>query len=127
MHACENTNTPFRVLTDCRHGYIGVCACCGDYNLAYKNLLLIFSEPQLFQFLDWLEDSRRHPDFRVALRHGRTHLYCGPVPTVYLAFNDRELDDLNQMAVEVKLLLEARRALAGTPPLEDTSGLLPPC
>jgi hypothetical protein len=115
MHACENTGSPFRVLTDCRNGYIGVCTCCGDYNLAYKNVLLIFNEPQLFQFLDWLEENRSHPDFHVPLRHGRTHLYCGPVPHLFLAFNDRELDELNTMAIEVKLLLEARRAIAGRP------------
>lgn len=115
MHNCDNTGSPFQILTECENGYIGVCNCCADFNLAYKNILVVFEGPQLFQLLDWLEENRNNPDFHAPLHHGRTHVYRSPVHHLYLTFDNSELDEIHQLSVEVRLLLEARRALAGKP------------
>lgn len=112
MQNCENTNQPFQIITQCNDGYIGYCECCGDFNLAYKTLLLVFQQDEMMRLLHWIEENRNNGDFLFPFPHGRDRIYRSPISNLYLLFNEAELDDLSNMAMESKLILEARKVIA---------------
>ena len=99
----------FQVLSECANGYIGVCACCREFNFVYKNLLLAFPEDEMFRFCRWLSESADNPANRLVLRHGRDRVYASPLSNFYLSFNAEELEEIEQMTAEAELLWQARR------------------
>ncbi|MBX2965820.1 MAG: hypothetical protein KF845_06720 [Cyclobacteriaceae bacterium] len=101
----------FRILSENEHGYIGQCLGCSEFNFVYKNILVTFSEDNLLNFGHWLLDNRNNPEFYFVLPNGRSRVYNSPIPNLFLAFNDAELDEVSQLFSEVKLLLEARKIL----------------
>ena len=101
----------FNVLAENEHGYVGQCACCEEFNFAYKNLLITFSEEHLMSFFDWVLTNQDNPEFQYPLRHGRMHVYQSPVENLFVTFNEEELEDLQQLSTEVKLVLEARKII----------------
>lgn len=99
----------FHILSECQHGYIGVCSCCRNFNFAYKNIVLSFTEDEMFRFCHWLIDSADNPDNCMPLHHGRDRIYTSPLSNLYLAFSLREIKEITRLAAEAELLLEARR------------------
>jgi hypothetical protein len=109
---CENTDSPFQILADCHDGYIGVCRCCGEFNYVYKNMLLTFQEEDMHQFFSWFLTARNTQEFNMALANGRDHFFCGPVPNLFFAYSENELDDIEKMYSQTKLVLEARKIIS---------------
>jgi len=100
--------SPFHILAECDNGYIGICECCQEYNFVYKNILLAFSEDELLRFCTWVLDYRYHDDTYLPLAHGRTRVYRSPLSNLFIAFHEHELDEVDQLFSETKLILEAR-------------------
>lgn len=107
MHA----QSQFKIISENANGYIGVCDCCQQYNFVFNNLFIVFQEDELLNFLDWLRYNRSSKECQMMLHNGRNKLYTSPHTNLFLAFNDEELDEIETMAGEVKLLLDARRIL----------------
>lgn len=91
------------------YGYISRCVCCEEFNVTYKNVLLVFNEESMKRFFDWISSSRLSPENYQPLPHGRNRIYSSPHSNLYLVYNDCELDELSQLFGEAKLILEARR------------------
>lgn len=102
-------NCEFQILAENKNGYIGQCLGCCEFNFVYKNVLITFSEDHLLGFGEWLLSNRSSPEFYFELPHGRSRIYPSPLPNLFLAFDEPELDDLSQLFAEVELVLEARR------------------
>jgi hypothetical protein len=49
---CEDTDSPFQILTECREGYLGMCRCCDEFNFVYKNVLLTFQKVNRHHFFE---------------------------------------------------------------------------
>ncbi len=101
----------FRILTECDNGYIGVCECCQEFNFAYKNILLTFQEEEMCRFLDWVIANRNSRQHYMPLRHGRNKVFSSPNSNLFIAFHDKELDEIALMYNETKLILEAQKVL----------------
>ena len=99
----------FQILSENKFGYIGQCSCCQEFNFAYKNLLITFTEEHLFHFSDWLIGNQDNPAFLFDLPHGKTRVYRSPVENFFLTFTSEELQELSQLFNEVQLVLEARK------------------
>ena len=100
--------TPFHILGECGSRYIGVCECCQEYNFVYKNILLIFSQDELLRFCEWVIRYRRHENTYLPLHHGRSRVYKSPLSNLFIAFREDELDEVDQLFTEARLILEAR-------------------
>lgn len=107
MHA----QSQFKIISENTKGYIGVCDCCHQYNFVFNNLFIVFQEDELLNFLDWLHYNRFSKECHTMLHNGRSKLYASPHSNLFIAFNDEELDEIETMASEVKLLLDAKRIL----------------
>lgn len=101
----------FRILAECRNGYVAECSCCCELNFAYKNILLSFGEEDMLRFLLWLRDSRDCEDNYLPLPHCRDRVYRSPLENFYLTFNLQELAEIEQLLAEVSLIVEARKII----------------
>ncbi|HYF68232.1 MAG TPA: DUF6686 family protein [Ohtaekwangia sp.] len=106
-----HSQSSFRIISETAHGYIGKCECCHQYNFVFNNLLISFLEDELINFLDWLQGSRYSNDTCISLYNGRDRVYTSLHSNLFLTFSDGELNDIEQMTVEVKLMIEASHAL----------------
>jgi hypothetical protein len=70
--------------------------------------LLIFSQDELLRFCQWLTSYRTHEDTYLPLPHGRTRVYKSPLGNLFLAFSEDELDEVDQLSMQARLVLEAR-------------------
>lgn len=104
MHINESTN--FQVLSECDDGYIGVCRCCWEFNFVFKNVLLTFQEPEMCEFFDWLLECRRNRTMVMPLPIGDRHVYRSPLYNMFLVYSEEELDLVEQLYTETKLILE---------------------
>jgi hypothetical protein len=100
------------ILAQCENGYVSQCECCQDFNVTYKNVLLVFNEESMERFFEWILSYRSSRDNYQPLPHGRDRIYSSPHNNLFLVFNDEELEDLHQLAAQVSLVLEARRIAA---------------
>jgi hypothetical protein len=107
MHGNEN----FRLLAEHEHGYIGICECCREFNVAYKNMLISFQEEEMMQFFDWIHANQFNPAHYMRLAHGRNRIFTSPHSNLYMVFTDEEIVELLEMFGQVKLVLEAEKIL----------------
>lgn len=105
MHQQES---PLSILAESENGYIGVCDCCHEFNFVYKNLLLAFRQDELVRFCEWLIAYRHHNETFLPLPHGRTRVYKSPLSNLFIAFYDEELDEVDTLFSQAKLVIEAR-------------------
>ena len=106
---CENPDNPFQILAECREGYIGVCRCCGEYNVVYKNMLLTFQEDEMHHFFDWFLETMHTQEYNITLHTGKSHFFTGPVPNLFFVYTKAELEEIVGMYTEVTLVLDARK------------------
>jgi hypothetical protein len=111
---CDNTDSPFQVLTECSEGYIGVCRCCGEYNFVYKNMLLTFQEEGLKHFFQWFLENVQKQENNITLHNGKTQFFTGPVPNLFFVYTKEELEEIVGLYTEVSLILDARK-IVNTP------------
>lgn len=104
----HNQDSPLNILSEGPNGYIGVCDCCHEFNFVYKNLLLAFREEELIRFCEWLIGYRYHRETFLPLPHGRTRVYKSPLSNLFIAFYDEELNEVEQLFNQARLLIEAR-------------------
>jgi hypothetical protein len=104
----------FNILAENEFGYIGQCSCCEEFNFAYKNILVTFSEEHLFHFSDWLIGNQNNPEFLFDLPHGKSRVYRSPVENLFLTFDEGELSQLSQLFTETQLVLEARKIVGNS-------------
>jgi len=102
----------FQVVCENVNGYIGVCSCCGEYNFAYKTILITFQEEEMLQFFDWLKEGQSNEN-DTSLRHGRNRIYSSPHGNLFLVFNDEELDEISALHSQLEIMLQAKQILSG--------------
>jgi hypothetical protein len=108
----HQSSSSFRILAECPNGYIGECACCREFNFAYKNILLAFQEEEMCRFLEWIVDLKFDPDTFQPLPHQRDRIYCSPLSNMFLAFDLRELEEIELLFAQTRLMLEARKIIS---------------
>ena len=101
----------FKILSTCKEGYIGVCTCCREFSLAYNNLLITFPEEGMINFYHWLQGGAKSSKNKVAMQHNRNSLFKGPAANFYMAFNDREIEEILNMIREAMLIVEAKKII----------------
>lgn len=104
-------NSSFRILSECLHGYIGMCECCREFNFAYKTVLLTFQEDSMAIFFEWIMASRFLPEHYMPLRHGSRRIFSSPHGNLFLVYRDEEIDQILQLYSQVRLILEAEKVL----------------
>lgn len=102
----------FQIMSECANGYIGECTCCHEFNFAYKNILLAFQEEEMLRFLEWIVDFKFHPGILQPLPHQRDRVYCSPLSNMFLAFDLQELEEIEQLFAQTRLMLEARKIIS---------------
>lgn len=93
-----------RSLTQQDNGYIGFCAGCGSYNVAYKNMLFVLSESEYTYFRQALKDHLGMRPFFTT--HGKEWLLKTPMQNYYLMLTDDEISEIGQMMDDASLLME---------------------
>ncbi len=99
----------FNIIAECSRGYIGQCTCCNEYNFAFNNLLITFSEEHLAWFFDWLLQNRDNPDLYFPLANGQDRIYRSPLDNFFITFNFNELEELEMLYGQVQLVWQARK------------------
>jgi hypothetical protein len=107
----KHKKSNFRILTECDHGYIGICDCCREFNFAYKNTLLTFQEDEMCRFFDWVIANRNSPEHYMPMQHGRSKVFSSPNSNLFLVYHDDELDEILLMYSQTKLMIEAQKVL----------------
>lgn len=79
--------------------------------MVYNNIVLSFELDELMRFGEWLINFRYHEDTYLVLPHGRCRVYRSPLSNLYIAFSQHELDEIEVMFAQVRLILEARNLL----------------
>lgn len=102
----------FHVLAECKEGYIGVCRCCWEFNYSYKNILLTFQETEMREFFDWLIGCRLCGGTQLPLPNGNKHVYKSPLYNMFIVHTDEELDEIEALYMDVKVMLEAIKILS---------------
>ncbi|WP_234737011.1 DUF6686 family protein [Tellurirhabdus bombi] len=98
-----------RTLTERENGYIGYCAGCQSYNVAYKNSLFVLQESEFSCYRQVLVS-------RVGMRpffttHGKEWLLKTPMLNYFLLLTDEEIDEVVAMMDEASLLREVAQIL----------------
>ena len=108
-----------KTLTRTDNGYIGYCAGCQSYNVAYKNSLFILSEEEYAYYHEvMVERTAMRPFFTT---HGKEWLLKTPMSNYYMMFSDDELVELIQMMDEASLLRQVDQILQ-TPTEKNSQG-----
>ena len=98
-----------KTLTQQENGYIGYCAGCQSFNVAYKNSLFILSESEFDCYRQVMADrTGMNPFFTT---HDKEWILKTPMPNYYLMFSEAELDEIIQMMNEASLLMEVNQLL----------------
>lgn len=108
----DRVNDSFQVLAECKDGYVGVCLCCREFNYCYKNVLLTFQETEMRAFFDWLIACRHTESLETPLPNGSKHMYSSPLYNMFFVFTNEELDEIEHLYSEVKLMLETMQILS---------------
>jgi len=107
------SNCSFEILAESEGGYIGRCTSCGEFNFAFKNLLITFTEEHLFHFHDWLIENQNDPEFIFELPNGKSRVYRSPADNLFIAFHPQELDEIHDLMIQTQIVLETRKILNG--------------
>lgn len=110
MHMINEAGN-FQILAECNDGYIGVCRCCWEFNYVYKDVLLTFQEPEMCDFFNWLMECRKDGSMLMSLPHGERHVYRSPLYNLFLIYTEDELDEIEGLYAQVKLMLETFKIL----------------
>jgi hypothetical protein len=96
-------------LVEWDNGYIGICRCCGTYNVAFKNLLFAFKTAEFEAFRQLLADKRGLSPLYTT--HGKEVMMPTPMNNFFLVFSHEELDELTEKLAEASPLVEAHSIL----------------
>ncbi|GAB3998105.1 hypothetical protein GCM10028807_44910 [Spirosoma daeguense] len=96
-------------LSQTDNGYVGYCAGCQSYNVAFKNSLFILSEEEFTCYRQVMLDRTAMSPFFTT--HGKEWLLKTPMPNYFILFSDPEIDELIQMLNEAHLLREVEQIL----------------
>ncbi len=107
----HSENKKFKILATCHAGYVGVCTCCHEFNLAFNNLLLTFPEKDMLKYYRWLKEGVSDPKNKFEMKHNRNWVFKGPVENFYLAYNDQEVAAITTMIEEALLMMEVKKIL----------------
>ena len=107
----HNKSKNFKILSVSQEGYVGVCTCCREFNLAYQNLLITFPEEGMVKFYHWLQEGMKNPDTSIELHHNKNRVFKGPAGNFYMTFNDEEIEVILNMIEEAMIVIEAKRIL----------------
>lgn len=98
-----------KTLTQCENGYVGYCAGCQSYNVAYKNSLFVLSSSEFDGYREVMtERTAMRPFFTT---HGKEWLLKTPIPNYFILLADGEIDELTQMMGEATVLMEVDQIL----------------
>jgi len=107
----NHTKSSFRMLAECGNGYLGICECCREYNLAYKTFLITFQEDEMHRFFEWMIANQNAPQHYFPMSHGRTRVFSSPNSNLFLTFSDEELGEIIKLYHETSLLMQAEYIL----------------
>ncbi|MBD2752649.1 DUF6686 family protein [Spirosoma validum] len=91
------------------NGYIGYCAGCQSYNVAYKNSLFILAEAEFACYRDVMTDRTAMRPFFTT--HGKEWLLKTPMQNYFIMLSDEEIEELVQMMDEATVLMEVDQIL----------------
>ena len=98
-----------KYLTQCESGYVGYCAGCQSYNVAYKNSMFILTDMEFYHYRQLIADRTGMRPFFTS--HGKDWLLKTPMQNYFIMFSDGEIDELTQMMNESGLLMQVDQIL----------------
>ena len=101
-----------KTLSQNENGYIGYCAGCQSFNVAYKNSLFILAEAEFACYQEVMADRTAMRPFFTT--HGKEWLMKTPMPNYFITFSDDEINDLIQLMEEATLIMEVGQILKTT-------------
>jgi len=101
-----------RTLAERENGYVGYCAGCRSYNIAYKNSLFILQEQEYWCYRQVLTDRIGMRSFFTS--HGKEWLLNTPMANYYILLNDAEIEEISQMMDEASVLIEVGQILGAS-------------
>jgi hypothetical protein len=90
-----------------KNGYVGICKCCGTFNVAFKNMLFSLTEAEFDWFKNLLTQKEMMAEFRTS--HGKELLLTTPIPNYFILLTYSEIGQLLRMMNQCCLVIEARR------------------
>lgn len=97
-----------KLLVQAPNGYIGRCEGCGYYNVAYKNMLFIFSEAELISFQQVLCEFIGGWCLSYPTSLGKEVGLKTPLPHFYLMFSHKEYEELHTMLEQTNFWFDTR-------------------
>ncbi|UFH54115.1 DUF6686 family protein [Spirosoma sp. KNUC1025] len=101
-----------KTLSQSPNGYIGYCAGCQSYNLAYNNSLFILTEEEFTCYRDVMVDRTAMRPFFTT--HGKEWLMKTPMRNYFLMLSDDDINQLIQLMDEAMLIQEVDQILKTT-------------
>ncbi|WP_420150770.1 DUF6686 family protein [Spirosoma sp.] len=101
-----------KTLSQNESGYVGYCAGCRSYNLAYKNSLFILAEAEFVSYQEVITNRTAMRPFFTT--HGKEWLLKTPMSNYFVLFSEDEINELIQLMNEATLLMEVDQLLKTT-------------
>lgn len=101
-----HTREDIRILSESRHGYIGICHCCGNIMLKFNNLIIKLKEDELKVLSDYFSQFER--EMQVKKEAGNQEICINtPCPNICFCFSRGEISALTYLLNEARILINA--------------------
>ncbi|HLO46259.1 MAG TPA: DUF6686 family protein [Leadbetterella sp.] len=103
---CQNSS--LEIVSQSKHGYIGLCKGCNRFNLIFENLFILMQQEEVVSLSRMLEDHFGVYWHNNPIGKGKQITMNTPIPNFYIAFNIDEFEEFKTMVIEANLIIEAR-------------------
>jgi hypothetical protein len=106
---CKNSS--LEIVSQCKHGYIGLCRGCNRFNLVFENLFLLMEHEEVVSLCRMLEDHFGVFWHNSSIGNGKQITMNTPLHNFFMAFSVEEFEEFKTMVIEANLILDAREIL----------------
>jgi hypothetical protein len=106
---CQNSS--LEIVSQCKHGYIGLCGGCKRFNLVFENLFLLMEQEEVVSLGRMLEDHFGVFWHNNSIGNGKQITMNTPLPNFFMAFSVEEFEVFKTLVLEANLIFDAREIL----------------
>ena len=66
----------------------------------------------MVRFFEWIINNRYAPEYYFPTHHGRNRMFSSPHSNLFITYNDCEMDEINQLYNEARIIIDAEKILA---------------
>ncbi len=101
-----HTREDIRLLSESRHGYIGICQCCGNIMLKFNNLIIKLKEDELKVLSDYFSQFEKEMQVKKGINSQEICINT-PCPNICFNFSKAEISALTYLLNEARVLINA--------------------